>query len=121
MKAGASNLKVEYRRTAEGPIESGVEAARLFVPSGTLAVEAGRDKDQTGRETICTRSGDGSISLPVTILSTTGTSGAAELFTAALNVNKGADLVGARTLARAGAETVVRLPDGRGLGLAYAR
>ncbi|PYR72285.1 MAG: hypothetical protein DMF86_24105, partial [Acidobacteria bacterium] len=49
-KAGARYLIVDLRRTAEGPIESGVEAARLFVPSGTLAVKAGRDKDQTGRE-----------------------------------------------------------------------
>jgi len=52
---------------------------------------------------------------------TTGTSGAAELFAAALDGNKRADLVGERTLGRAGIQKLVRLPDGRGLWLTSAR
>ena len=73
------------------------------------------------KETIAAKAGDGAIALPVTLLVTTGTSGAAELFAAALDGNNRAELVGERTLGRAGIQKLVRLPDGRGLWLTYAR
>ena len=142
-KAGAKHLIVDVRRTAEGPFASGLEAARLFVKSGTLAMIAGRDPQATPppstpqsskpveppskvsqaaiKETIAAKAGDGAITLPVTVLVTTGTSGAAELFAAALDGNKRAELVGERTLGRAAIQKLVRLPDGRGLWLTYAR
>ena len=41
-KSGAKSLIIDVRRTAEGPIENGIAAARLFVKSGTLAIKAGR-------------------------------------------------------------------------------
>ena len=56
----------------------------------------------------------------MTLLVTTGTSGAAELFASALDGNKRAELIGERTLGRAGIQKLVRLPDGRGLWLTYA-
>jgi carboxyl-terminal processing protease len=119
-KSGAKHFVIDVRRTAEGPLDNGIQAARLFVKSGTLAVKAGRD-EKASRESIAAREGDGAIALPVTVLVTTGTSGAAELFAAALDGNKRADLIGERTLGRAGVQKVVRLPDGRGLWLTYAR
>ncbi len=36
-KGGAKNLIVDVRRTAEGPLENGIAAARVFIKSGTLA------------------------------------------------------------------------------------
>ncbi len=57
----------------------------------------------------------------MTLLVTTGTSGAAELFASALEGNKRAELIGERTLGRAGIQKLVRLPDGRGLWLTTAR
>jgi carboxyl-terminal processing protease len=141
-KAGAKRLIVDIRHTAEGPFETGLDAARLFVKSGTLAMVAGRDleakpvSDQPAvkpvekpakpsassiKETIAAKAGDGAIALPVTLLVTTGTSGAAELFASALEGNKRAELIGERTLGRAGLQKLVRLPDGRGLWLTYAR
>jgi len=119
-KSGAKHLVVDVRHTAEGPLEAGLDVARLFVKSGTLAVKAGRS-DKTERETIAARTGDGSVALPATVLVTTGTAGAAELLAAALDGNKRADLVGERTLGRAGLQKLVRLADGRGLWLTYAR
>jgi carboxyl-terminal processing protease len=145
-KSGAKQLIVDIRHTAEGPFESGLDAARLFVKSGTLALIAGRDeqakpvdKDKSGdrpvpaqapppkpsasaiKQTITAKEGDGAIALPVTLLVTTGTSGPAELFAAALEGNKRAEMVGERTLGRAGIQKLVKLPDGRGLWLTYAR
>jgi carboxyl-terminal processing protease len=118
-KSGAKAIIVDVRRTAEGPIENGIAAARLFVKSGPLAIKAGRE--EAARETIAARAGDGEIDLPVTCLVTTGTSGAAELFAAALDGNKRAELIGERTLGRAGVQKLIKLPENRGLWLTYSR
>jgi carboxyl-terminal processing protease len=146
-RGGAKSLIIDVRHTAEGPLDNGVAAARLFVKSGTLSMKGGReankdaekngDKDPdnrtkdsdknkaaastANRETIAARPGDGAIDLPVQILVTTGTAGAAEVFAAALDGNKRADLIGERTLGRAAMQKLVKLPENRGLWLTYAR
>ena len=119
-RGGAKSLIIDLRRTAEGPIEQGHAAARAFVKSGTLGIRAGRDA-ATAREAIAAKSGDGAIDLPVTLLVTTGTAGAAELFAAALDGNARAQIVGERSLGRAGVQKLVKLPDNRALWLTYAR
>jgi carboxyl-terminal processing protease len=124
--AGAKSLILDIRHTAEGSYDNGIAAARLFVKSGTLVIKAGREAEKqdnkgAAREPISAAAGDGSIELPTQILVTTGTSGAAELFAAALSGNKRAELVGERTLGRAGIQKLIRLPENRGLWLTYAR
>ena len=118
-KGGAKSLLIDLRRTAEGPLDNGIAAARLFVKSGTLVVKAGRDK--ADRTPITARANEASVELPVTLLVTTGTSGAAELFAAALEGNDRADIVGERTLGRAGIQKLVQLPENRGLWITYAK
>ncbi len=140
-RAGAKSLIIDVRHTAEGPLDNGVAAARLFVKSGTLAMKGGREPEKdadkgkdtdkakdkntaskpTPRETISARPGDGAIDLPIQVLVTTGTSGAAEVFAAALDGNKRADLVGEHTLGRAALQKLVKLPENRGLWLTYLR
>jgi carboxyl-terminal processing protease len=119
-KNGAKALVVDVRRTAEGPLENGIAAARVFVKTGTLAIKSTRAKTET-REPVAAQAGDSTIDLPVAVLVTTGTSGPGELFVAALNDNKRAELIGERTLGRAGIQKLVKLPEGRGLWLTYAR
>jgi len=41
--AGAKRLIVDVRGTADGDLDTGIDAARLFVASGTLAIRAGRE------------------------------------------------------------------------------
>ena len=118
-KTGAKSLLIDLRRTAEGPLDNGIAAARVFVKSGTLAIKAGREK--ADRESIDAKPADGAVTLPVTLLATTGTSGAAELFIAALDGNQRAEVVGERTLGRAGVQKLVQLPENRGLWLTYAK
>jgi carboxyl-terminal processing protease len=143
-KGGAKSLIVDVRRTAEGPLDNGIAAARVFIKSGTLAIKSARAKGVSGeakpaadpapetkdpkaqgknelREPVTAKAGDGTVDLPVAVLVTTGTSGPAELFIAALSDNKRADLIGERTLGRAGMQRLVKLPEGRGLWLTYAR
>jgi carboxyl-terminal processing protease len=115
-KAGATSLTIDLRGSAFGDVESGLAAARLFVPSGTLAFRQERGKP---KEPVEAAAGDGSIALPVALLTDNGTSGAAELFAAALSGNKRASLVGERTLGRAARQRFVKLPDGSGLVLTH--
>ncbi|MCL4812192.1 MAG: PDZ domain-containing protein [Vicinamibacteraceae bacterium] len=115
--AGARHLIVDLRHTAEGPLDAGLGAARQFLAKGTLAqIETrGRTASPIGV------SEGGAITLPTTLLTTTGTSGAAELFASALVGNDRADIVGERTLGRVAVQTLVKLPDASGLWLTTSR
>jgi carboxyl-terminal processing protease len=115
-KAGATRLVIDVRGTAAGEIDRGVAAARLFVPRGVLAYRQDHGKE---REAIAAASGDGAVALPVALLTDNGTSGAAEVFAAALAGNRRATLFGERTLGRAARQKLVRLPDGTGLILTH--
>jgi carboxyl-terminal processing protease len=117
-KAGAASIIVDVRRTSGGQPDLGVALARLFVGSGTIAM---RETKGLERETITARPGDGSITLPTTLLVDTGTSGAAELFASALLGNKRAELIGEHTIGRAAQQKLVKLPDGSGLWLTTTR
>ena len=116
IKGGATHLVIDLRGTAFGDVESGLAAARLFVPSGTLVYRQERGK---AKDAVAAAAGDGSITLPIAILADNGTSGAAELFAAALAGNKRASLVGERTLGRAAQQRLVRLPDGSAMLLTH--
>ncbi len=117
-KNGASRLAIDIRRTATGTLDQGIELARLFVSSGTLAHKETRGG---ARETITAASGDGAVALPVAILIDAGTSGPAELFAAALSGNSRAELIGEHTIGRTAAQKLVKLPDGSGLWLSTSR
>lgn len=118
VKGGASKLIVDVRRTSGGSLDGGIALAKLFIPSGTLTIRETRGAD---KETIAAASGDGSVSLPTTLLVDTGTSGGAELFASALVGNKRAELIGEHTIGRAAQQKLVRLPDGSGLWLTTTR
>jgi carboxyl-terminal processing protease len=117
-RSGAASLIVDIRRVSGGPLDGGLNLARLFVGSGTLAQ---RETKGAPIETIAARTGDGAIALPTTLLVDTGTSGAAELFASALLGNKRAELIGEHTIGRAGAQKLIKLPDGTGLWLTTTR
>lgn len=109
---------IDLRGIADGQLEDGIKAARLFVKSGTLAVRAGR----TGTPVrVDAESGDGSITAPVVLLVSNGTANAAELFAAALSGNKRAELVGEPTAGIAGVQKLIQLPQGYGLWMTYER
>ncbi len=106
---GAERLLVDVRDCADGDLTDGITAARLFVPSGTLAV---RETRNAPRETITGAAGDGAITMPVVVVVNAGTAGPAELFAAALAGNKRGELVGERTTGRVTRQKIVPLPDG---------
>jgi carboxyl-terminal processing protease len=117
-KSGASGVVLDLRATADGPNSEGIAAARRFVKTGSIAIRAARDKE---RETTTAAAGDGAVTMPVVLLVSNGTAGAAEVFAAALNGNKRADLVGEPTAGLAAEQRLVALPENRGLWMTYAR
>ena len=117
-KGGANRLIIDVRNTAAGDLAEGIAAARLFVASGTLAV---RESRSAGQAKIAANKGDGAITLPVTVLVDSGTSGPAELFAAALAGNKRAELIGERTVGRTGVQELMKLPDGSALWITSSR
>ena len=114
---GAKALILDLRGTARGPFEAGIDLARAFVPSGTLAIQDARG---ASRQVVTADAGDGAIQLPLAVLTDFGTAGAAELFVAALTGNKRAETVGERTGGRAARQRLFSLPDGAGLWMSYA-
>jgi carboxyl-terminal processing protease len=113
---GATRFVLDLRNSATGALEGGLDAARLFVGSGTLAVQETRN---VPRRSITAAKGDGSITAPMVLLVDPGTAGPAEVFAAALSGNHRAELVGEPTLGRAAIQKLVRLPDGSGLWLSH--
>src|SRR5688572_441558 len=117
-KGGATRLIIDVRNSAGGDLAEGIAAARLFVGTGTIAV---RESRVNGQVKIAAEKGDGSITMPVTLLIDTGTSGPAEVFAAALAGNKRAELIGERTIGRTGVQELVKLPDGSALWITSTR
>ena len=117
-RQGASSIVIDLRGTATGEYDEAITAARLFVSSGTLAVRQARGIEN---QTISAAAGDGSVTLPVELLTDIGTSGPAEVFAAALDTNKRAESIGERTLGRVTTQKLVKLSDGSGLWLTGSR
>lgn len=116
--SGATRYIIDVRGSAQGDVDDAIGPARLFVKSGTLTV---RETRPEAREPVIAQSGDGAVGAPVIVLVDQGTSGAAEVFAAALDGNNRAELVGEHTLGRAARQRLVKLPDGSGLLLSYVR
>ena len=116
-KTGASRFIVDLRGAARGDLDDGLGAARLFVKTGTLSVKQAK----SAKETVAAAAGDGAIASRLVLLTNPGTSGAAEVFAAALIGNKRAEAIGERTLGRTARQKLVKLPDGSGLLLSTLR
>ena len=117
-KTGAKRYVIDVRGTARGDIDEGISAARLFVKSGTLTI---RQTKGDHRDIVPAQANEGPLVAPVVLLVDSGTSGAAEVFAAALKGNDRAELVGGRTFGRAARQRLVKLPDGSGLLLSHLR
>lgn len=111
-KGGASKVVLDLRGNATGDLDLGYEAARLFVGTGTLGYRQARGQE---KQAVSAAAGDGALTVPLAIVADGGTSGAAEVFAAAVGGAKRGKVVGERTIGRAGRQKVVKLPDGSGL------
>ena len=105
-KSGAARLVVDLRGNAFGEVEAGLDSARLFVSSGTLAFRQDRGK---AKEPIAARRETAPSHCRWWCSPTTAQRGAAELFAGALQGNKRAEIIGERTRGRAARQKLVKL------------
>jgi len=118
LRQGFEALIIDVRNVAGGSFEEGIAAAQLFISSGTLL----RRSEQGGEEVLIeVDSGNDAIEIPLLLLTNYGTAHAAELFVASLTGTNRADTVGQRTAGMASLQRLVKLPDGTGLWLSWAR
>jgi carboxyl-terminal processing protease len=90
-KEGAEGIVVDLRHNPGGLLQEAVRTASLFLPAGEVVVSTkSRSQGESAYET-----GDGRVSkLPLVVLIDGGTASAAEILTAALADDGGAEVVG---------------------------
>jgi carboxyl-terminal processing protease len=114
---GATRYIIHLRRATRGDLDDGIAASRLFVKSGTLALR----ETKAGKETVAAQAGDGAVTAPVVLLVDQSTARAGEVFAAALDGNKRAEMIGEHTVGSAAKQKLVKLPDGSAMLLSYLR
>jgi len=107
-KTGATRYVVDLRVATRGDLDDGLATARLFVKSGTLTIR----ETKMNKETVSAQAGDGAVAAPLVLLVDDSTARAAEVFAAAIDGNKRAEMIGSRTVGSAARQRLVKLPDG---------
>lgn len=116
-KTGATRYIIDLRGATRGDLDDGLAAARLFVKTGTLTVR----ESKANKETVGAQTGDGGIAAPVVLLVDQSTARAGEVFAAALDGNKRAEMIGEHTVGSAAKQKLIKLPDGSAMLLSYVR
>src|ERR1700693_1279571 len=116
-KQGIHKVILDLRECGRGPVSEGVNVARLFIPSGTIATLRGQT---VSAQTFAAESGKVVWRNPVSVLIDGTTSGAAEVLASAMVANHRGDVVGERTFGLASEQKLITLDDGSALFLTGA-
>ena len=96
-KEGAEGIVVDLRHNPGGLLEEAVRTASLFLPEGEVVVST---KSRSQGESTYETSGGRVTKLPLVVLIDGGTASAAEILTAALADDGGAEVVGATSFGK---------------------
>jgi carboxyl-terminal processing protease len=114
-----SGLLIDLRGNRGGVLRQAVLTADSLLPSGTIAIAAGRDPDADQKFTA--EGGDITGGLPMVVLVDGQTASAAEILAAALADNRRAVVIGSATLGKGLVQAVTSLPDGGELFITWSR
>lgn len=117
-KDGAQKLVIDVRNCATGSPEDGIALANLFVKQGTITYLKGQKYPQ---KNFAADPAKAITSLPVAVLTNTGTAGAAEILAAAVQDTKRGQVVGERTLGDAALRQAITMEDGGAIILSVAK
>src|SRR5258706_10769946 len=117
-KTGAARYVIDLRGATKGDLDDGLGAARLFVKTGTLTI---RETKGNAKGEVAGQPGDGAITAPVVLLVDQSTARAGEVFAAALDGTKRAELISKHTLGWASKQRLAKQPVGGALLLSYLR
>jgi carboxyl-terminal processing protease len=112
-------LVLDLRGDRGGLLRQAVAAADMLLPTGLVAMTAGRDPDAT-RDWL-SASGEQAQDTPVVVLVDGRTASAAEILAAALADRGRAVVVGSSTLGKGLVQTIAPLPDGGELFVTWSR
>jgi len=104
-------LILDLRGNAGGLVESAIETARRFLPSGVIVSTQNQDPRQN---TVYQARNPGALTLPLVVLVDGDTASAAEVVAGALKDNNRARLVGQATFGKGCSQGLLRLPAGPG-------
>lgn len=116
-KQGAKKLIFDLRDCSTGDIAEGISTAQLFVPSGTISTLKGQT---VSTDTVAAEAAKVAWKLPVSVLISNGTAGAAEIVASAIGGNHRGETVGERTFGTASVQKLIQLDDGAALILTVA-
>jgi carboxyl-terminal processing protease len=116
-KQGIHKVILDLRECGRGPVSEGIAAARLFVPSGTIATLRG----QTVSSQIFSAEPNKVVwKGPVSVLTDATTSGASEVLASAILANHRGDVVGERTFGLASEQKLITIDSGAAMVLTVA-
>lgn len=116
-KQGARKIVLDVRNCGRGPASEGIAAAKLFIPSGTIATLKGQT---VSTQVFSAEPNKVAWKGPVSILMDPSTSGAAEILASALAMNRRGELIGERSFGLASEQKLITLDDGSALILTVA-
>ncbi|MFZ0819265.1 MAG: S41 family peptidase [Candidatus Acidiferrales bacterium] len=116
-REGVHKVILDVRGCALGEVSEGISAARLFLPSGTIATLRGQT---VSKQEFAADASKVVWKNPVAVLTSGATSGAAEILAAAIGGNKRGEVVGERTFGSASQQKLIQLDDGAAINITIA-
>jgi carboxyl-terminal processing protease len=118
-KEQLKGLIIDLRNNPGGLLDQSVKVSDLFLKGGLVVYTKGKIEEQNmdfkaGPDTVA---GD----YPIVVLVNEGSASASEIVAGALQDQKRALIVGAKTFGKGSVQTIIPLPDGSGLRLTTAR